>query len=216
MISAPVYNQEGKETEKLQLPEEIFGLKINKDLVAQAYSVQLANSRQSYAHTKDRSEVRGGGKKPWRQKGTGRSRHGSIRSPLWAGGGVTFGPRNEKNFSKKINKQMKKQALFMVLSGKLKDKEIVFVDQIKIAEPKTKFMAEIFDNLKKVDEKLGKGTLLVLPKKDEMIVRASRNIKGLGTIGAGSLNIVDLLSKKFLIMPKEAVSEIKKIYSKKE
>ncbi|MCX6741436.1 MAG: 50S ribosomal protein L4, partial [Candidatus Parcubacteria bacterium] len=111
MKSVSLYNQQGKEIDKLELPVEIFGLKINTDLISQALTTQLASSRQSIAHSKDRSEVRGGGKKPWRQKGTGRSRHGSNRSPIWTGGGVTFGPRSEKNFSKKINKKMKRQAL---------------------------------------------------------------------------------------------------------
>lgn len=212
MLLLPVYNLEGKETGRAQLPAEIFGLKVNGQLVAQAVQAQLANSRQKLAHTKDRGEVRGGGKKPWRQKGTGRARHGSIRSPLWVGGGVTFGPRKEKIFAKKINKQMKKQALLMVLSGKARDNEVILLDDLKISQPKTKEIAKIFDNLKKVNKDLGKGALVITPKNDEALVRASRNVVRLDTIGASSLNVIDLLSKKFLIMPQESIETIKKTY----
>lgn len=212
MLLLPVYNLEGKETGRAQLPAEIFGLKVNGQLVAQAVQAQLANSRQKLAHTKDRGEVRGGGKKPWRQKGTGRARHGSIRSPLWVGGGVTFGPRKEKIFAKKINKQMKKQALLMVLSGKARDNEVILLDDLKISQPKTKEIAKIFDNLKKVNKDLGKGALVITPKNDEALVRASRNVVRLDTIGTSSLNVIDLLSKKFLIMPQESIETIKKTY----
>lgn len=212
MISIPIYNLEGKETGKAELPAEIFGLKVNERLVAQVAQAQLANSRRKIAHTKDRGEVRGGGKKPWRQKGTGRARHGSIRSPLWVGGGVTFGPRTEKNFAKKINKKMKKQALLMVLSGKVRDNEVILTDEFKIDRPKTKEVAKIFNNLKKVNKDLGKGALIVMPQKNEDLVRASRNIVRLSTIGANSINVIDLLSRKFLIMPKEAIETIKKTY----
>jgi len=125
-----VYNQQGEKVGQVDLPAELFGVPLNRDLVHQVVVTQMANSRQVLAHTKDRSEVRGGGAKPWRQKGTGRARHGSIRSPIWVGGGVAFGPTKERVFAKKINKKMKRQALFMVLSSKVKDKEIVLLDKI--------------------------------------------------------------------------------------
>jgi len=215
MKSVSLYNQQGKEVSQMELPGGIFDLKINSNLVAQAVNAQLANSRQSIAHTKDRSEVRGGGKKPWRQKGTGRSRHGSIRSPLWAGGGVTFGPRSEKNFSKKINKKMKRQALLMVLSGKLNDEEIIFLDDLKLTQPKTSEAAKIIEKLSKgLKKDLTRGTLMVLSKKDENILRATRNIKKVSLIGAASLNVIDLLEKKYLLMTKESVDVISRTYLK--
>lgn len=215
MKSVLLYNQQGKEVDKLELPAEIFGLKINSDLVAQTLGAQLANVRESLAHTKDRSDVRGGGKKPWRQKGTGRSRHGSIRSPLWSGGGVTFGPRNEKNFSKKINKKMKRQALLMVLSGKLNDEEIIFLDDLKLKEPKTKGAAQVVEKLEKASKKeLNRGLLIVLPKKDENILRATKNLKKVSVIGAASLNVIDLLEKRYLLIPKESITVIQQTFAR--
>ena len=215
-LELAVYNQEGQEVEKISLPQEIFGLKINQDLVKQAVEAQMSQARIPYAHTKDRSEVRGGGKKPWRQKGTGRARHGSIRSPLWRGGGVTFGPRKEKDFSKKINKKMKRQALLMVLSGKARDNEIILLDDLKLEQPKTKLMAKIIGNLEaKIKKDFKKGTLIALFTKDENIIRATRNIPKISTIGVNSLNVVDLLSYKYLLMLKGAIEVIKKIHRSK-
>lgn len=212
-LELAVYNQEGKEIEKIELPKEIFGLEINQSLVKQATEAQLSQSRIHYAHAKDRSEVRGGGKKPWRQKGTGRARHGSIRSPIWKGGGVTFGPRKEKNFAKKINKQMKRQALFMVLSGKARDNEIIVLDDLKLEQPKTKIMAQIIRSIQTgVKKELSKGTLMITSQKDGNIILATRNIPKIDTIGANSLNVVDLLSYKYLLMPKGAIEIIQKTY----
>jgi len=208
-----VYNQEGKEVGETQLPAEVFGLKINKNLVHQAMVAQMANSRQVLAHAKTRAEVRGGGKKPWRQKGTGRARHGSIRSPIWRGGGVTFGPTKERNFSKKINKKMKRKALLMVLSGKAKDNELVVLDDLKLKKGKTKEMAEVIKNLKsKVKNDFDKGALFIFGKKDENIVKAIKNIPKMKTIGIGSLNIVDILKKKYLAMMKNDIVVMKDFY----
>jgi large subunit ribosomal protein L4 len=208
-----VYNQQGQEVERLELPAEIFGLEMNAELVKQAATAHLANSRQSLAHTKDRSEVRGGGKKPWRQKGTGRARHGSIRSPLWAGGGVTFGPRKEKDFAKKINKKMKRQALLTVLSGKAKDGEITVVQEIKLAAPKTKEMAKVIKDLSAgAGKDFAKGTKIIMAKNDEVLVSAVRNLPRIETLSVKSLNINDLLSRKHLILIKEAIEVIKQTY----
>ena len=136
-MKTDLYNQAGEIINQVELPDQVFGLKINSDLLYQAVMAQLGNSRQVLAHTKGRSEVRGGGKKPWRQKGTGRARHGSIRSPIWKGGGVTFGPTKERNFSKTINKKMKRKALFMALSSKVTDQQLMVFDHLSIEKPKT-------------------------------------------------------------------------------
>ena len=203
------YNTEGKKIGTAMLPPEIFDIEINADLIHQAVIAQLANSRQVIAHAKGRSEVRGGGRKPWRQKGTGRARHGSIRSPIWRGGGVTFGPTKERVFKKKINKKMKRKALFMVLTSKIKDDELILLDKLEIKEPKTKPMSETLEALLK---KKQKSVLVVIPKKDEKIIRANRNIPYTKTLRADSLNVLDLLSFKYLLMPKEAIKVIEKTY----
>ena len=210
-----VYNQEGKEVEEMQLPAEVFGLKLNRDLVHQAVVAQMANSRQVIAHTKTRAEVRGGGKKPWRQKGTGRARHGSIRSPIWIGGGVTFGPTKERNFSKKINKKMRRKALLMVLSGKAKDNELVVLDDLKLSEPKTKLMDKVIASLVRVKKDIKKGALIALGQKDDNVIKAVKNIPKINTIGINSLNVVDVLSKKYLVMTKESVKATKDMFAKK-
>ncbi len=191
------------------MPPEIFDVKINPDLIQQAVITQRANARQILAHVKDRSEVRGGGKKPWRQKGTGQARHGSIRSPLWKGGGVTFGPRKERIFKKKINKKMKRKALFMVLTSKVKDNELILLDKLELKEPKTKLMTEVLKNIFKENNK---SVLVVIPKKDENIIRAIRNIPKTKILRADSLNVLDLLSFKYLLMPENAIKVIEKTY----
>lgn len=208
-MKVKVYNQEGKEIEELELPEGVFGLKLNKDLIHQAVVTQMANARDVIAHTKDRSEVRGGGKKPWRQKGTGRARHGSIRSPIWRGGGVTFGPTKERNFSKKINKKMRQKALLMVLSAKAKDNELIVLDNLKINSPKTKEMAIVVKNLENVKKDIKRSALIALVKKDENIIKAVKNIPKMGSIGINNLNVVDILKYKYLVLTKEGISGLK-------
>ena len=142
-----VYNQEGKVVGNATLPKDIFDVKENSDLVHQVAVSQMANRRQVSAHTKDRSKVRGGGKKPWRQKGTGRARVGSIRSPLWRGGGTVFGPSKERVFKKKINIKMRRKALFMALSSKAKDNLLVVIDSLILDKPKTKLMSGVLKSL---------------------------------------------------------------------
>jgi len=214
-MSEIIYNQEGKEVGKAKLPAEIFNVAMNKDLVHQVIVAQTANARQVLAHTKDRSEVRGGGVKPWRQKGTGRARHGSIRSPIWRGGGVTFGPTKERVFAKKINKKMKRKALLIVLSSKVRDKEMVLLDKLELAQVKTKQIMEVFNNLKtKIKKDLTKGTLIVLSTSDQKITRAIKNIPKIKTIRADSLNVSDILSYRYLLMHQEAIKVIKETYLK--
>jgi len=203
-----VLNQKGKEVGETELPKEIFEVPMNPDLVHQVVLVQAANRRRKIAKTKDRSEVRGGGKKPWRQKGTGRVRHGSIRSPIWRGGGVTFGPTGREVFKKRIPKKMRRKALFMVLSAKAKENLIFVLDNLKIEKPKTKIMVEILEQL---FLKKSSG-LLVLPKIDENIIKSVRNIPKIDPIQAKDLNVLDLLNYKYIVMPKEAIEVIKETF----
>ncbi|MBL7053088.1 MAG: 50S ribosomal protein L4 [Candidatus Portnoybacteria bacterium] len=210
-----IYNQKGEEIEKTDLPVKIFGLEINKDLVHQVVVAQMANARKVIAHTKDRSEVRGGGRKPWKQKGTGRARHGSIRSPIWRGGGITFGPTKERVFTKKINKKMKTKALFMTLSSKVKDNQLILLDKIELAEAKTKQMTEVIKDLKnKVKKDLDKSILIVLPSSNQDIVRASKNIPKVKIIRADSLNVLDVLTYKYLLVLQGSIKVIEKTYLK--
>ena len=209
-MKTTVYNQNGEEKEEIDLIKDVFGLEINLDLVHQALVTQLANSRQSIAQTKDRSEVSGGGRKPWRQKGTGRARHGSNRSPIWIGGGVTFGPRNEKDYSKKINKKAKRKALLMVLSSKWRDKELIVVDDLKLKKYKTKEGIKILNNFEKIINQ--KSVLLATLDSEKEIKRVFKNIPKIKTIAARNINIKDLLNSKYLFVSKDGLSEIEKIF----
>lgn len=199
------HNLSGQETGKIELLAEIFDLQFNPDIVHQVLRAYLANNRQVLAHTKDRGEVRGGGKKPWRQKGTGRARHGSRRSPIWIGGGITFGPTKERNFSQKINKKMKKNALLMALSAKAREGQIIIIDNLSLNQPKTKEMAKIIKNILPA----AGSALLVLNEKDENIEKSARNLTEIKVITINNLNIYDLLGYKYIIMQKEAIEKIK-------
>ena len=209
----PVYNQKGEKTGTTLLPKELFEVPLNKDLVHQVVVCQMANKRQGAAHTKTRDEVSGGGKKPWRQKGTGRARHGSIRSPIWRGGGITFGPRKNKVYKKRIPKKMKRRALFMALSEKTKENSLLILDALKIEKAKTKLMVAVIKSLSsKIKGIEGKSILLALPQKEAIIVRASQNIPGLQVIEARELNALNLLSFKYLILPEQSINVIKKTF----
>lgn len=212
-MQVKLYNQSGEETGTIVLPESVFGLKWNPDLVHQVVTSQAANLRRPIAHTKGRSEVRGGGKKPWRQKGTSRARHGSIRSPLWKGGGVTFGPRKEKIYKKKINKKMARKTLYTVLSAKARDNEIVMLEDLKFPEPKTKFGAQLFTNLARNKGmnriSKGNGVLVALPGKDESSRRALRNLPYVRINEARSLNAYEAMRYKYLLFPKAALEVFK-------
>lgn len=205
-MEAKVYNQSGKETGKVTLPETVFGLPWNADLVHQVVVGMQANSRTPVAHTHDRGEQRGGGKKPWRQKGTGSARHGSRRSPIWRGGGVTFGPRNEKDYSKKINKKMKTKALYTVLSQKLKDNEIIFVDDLKFDAPKTKEAIGVLASLSKgagqemLAAKKRNAAYIATSGKDIAVDRSFQNIGSVEVDEARNINAVDLLKYKYLVV----------------
>lgn len=211
-----VYSQKGKETGKAKLPESVFGVSWNADLVHQAVVSMQANARVSIAHTKDRSEVRGGGKKPWRQKGTGRARHGSRRSPIWVGGGVTHGPTKDRDHSKKINKKMKAKALYTVLSKKLIDQEILFVDSIEIADPKAKDAKDILIALSKVKgyegvvTKKRNSALILIPKNDLIIKKSFGNFGNVEVDETRNLNVLDVLTYKYVVIvdPKKSIESI--------
>lgn len=216
-MKAILYNQQGEEVGTTLLSKEIFDVKMNSDLLHQIIVSQMANRRKVIAHTKDRGEVRGGGKKPWRQKGTGRARHGSIRSPLWRGGGVTFGPRKEKIFKKKIPKKMKRKALFMALSDKFNNNLLIVLDGLKLEKVKTKFLAELIGNWRSKIKNFKKGnTLIILPNYDKNIILSARNIPGVDTIWAGNLNALDVLSYKYLVLVKESIKTIKDTFAKEK
>lgn len=208
-----LYNQKAENIGKVDLPDTIFNLKMNEDLVHQVVTSQRSNKRQVIAHAKGRGEVRGGGKKPWKQKGTGRARHASIRSPIWKGGGVTFGPTKERNFKKKINKKMTRKALFMVLSSKVKDNQLFVLDNIMLENPKTKEMAVIMKNLSSL---MGKKptTLLILPTMQDNVKRSSKNLPNFSAVEARNLNPLEILSYKYLVLLKDSVDSLNKTFNK--
>lgn len=209
MAELPIYNQEGKESGSITVRDDVFAIPASTALIHQVYTAQMANQRQPWAHSKDRSEVRGGGKKPWRQKGTGRARHGSIRSPLWSGGGVTFGPLKSRTYSQKINKKMNKQAVRMCLSDKVKRGQLVVISDVP-SDGKTRSVATLRQHLPGV----GKTTMFVLPGTDAMVMRASKNIPRLDVRRAADINVVDLLHHQYVVMSKEAVAALEKRLAK--
>lgn len=209
MPKVDVLNLEGKKVGEATLEGKIFEIEPDPALIQQAAISQLAGKRAPSAHTKTKGEVRGGGKKPWRQKGTGRARHGSIRSPLWKGGGVIFGPRAQRNFSVKMNRKAKRKAMFMVLTDKLRNKKIIVLEKLELAKPKTKELVALIKKLP-----LKNTFLTILPKTDLNIIRAANNLKITSCCRADSLNVYDLLRYDFLLLPKESLSVIKKTYLK--
>ncbi len=208
-MKAVLKNIKGEDAGSVQLPESVFGVELKEDLVYQVVRSQESNRRQNSAHSKDRSEVSGGGKKPWRQKGTGRARHGSRRSPIFKGGGVTFGPRNERNFKCKINIKARRKALLMVLSEKNRNEFIIFVKDFNLEQPKTKTVSTFL-------EKVGceKSVLFVLPEISKEVIMSVRNIEKANTIQAKDINSLDLLSYKHLVVFESAVEVIKETFTK--
>lgn len=213
-MKVQVYNQKGESTGDIELNSKIFEVKPNEHLLAEAVRIQLSNARQGTSNTKTRGEVSGGGKKPWKQKGTGRARVGSTRSPIWRHGGITFGPRSNRNWELKINKKAKTQALFMSLSDKAKEKQFIVIDQIALGNPKTKEFAAVLKGLESSLKNLGKKQMLILPKKDEKLVRATANLKSVNTVLASSLNLVDVITANSIIALKDSLPVIEKVYLK--
>lgn len=208
-LEAAVFAKDGTEAGKVSLPENIFGLPWNADLVHQVVTAMLANARGPVAHTKDRGEVRGGGRKPWKQKGTGRARHGSTRSPIWKGGGITHGPRNEKSYAQKINRQARQKALLVTLSRKFKDGEIVFVDSLEMAAPKAKEAKGILSALGKNFAGFNKpknAALIAIPRAHAATQKSFGNFGNLEMVEVRNLNPVSVLSSKYLVIadPKAA------------
>jgi large subunit ribosomal protein L4 len=207
-IKVPVYNMTGAEVGKQTLPARLFGVVSKPVLIQQVVVAQQAASRASIAHTLGRGEVRGGGKKPWKQKGTGRARHGSTRSPIWVGGGVTFGPTNERNYHLDINKKMRRKALAMVLSDKVKSERLIIVDAMTLGESKTKSLSGA---LQKFPSK-GRKAMIVTDAEDASVIRAAKNLPRVQTIAAHSLNVVDLMKYEWLIIPQRLLERLESIY----
>lgn len=216
-MKTSLYNKSGEETGQVILPKDIFEVPLNSDLVHQVAVSQASNRRRNIAHAKGRGEVSGGGKKPWRQKGTGRARHGSNRSPLWRHGGTTFGPNKETNFEKTINKKMQRKAMFMVLSQKALKNTLIVLDDLNFEKPKTKEIKDIFETLKsKIKTFTGKGTIVALSEHDKNAVLSVRNIARTVPMQAKDLNCLDLLSYKYLILTKNSLKNIKETFSGKQ
>ena len=214
-METKIYNQSGKATGQMELPKEVFGLKWNANLVHQVITSMMSNARPNVADTKGRGEVQGGGKKPWRQKGTGRARHGSSRSPIWIGGGVTHGPSSERNFKRKINKKMKAKALLTVLSAKLKDGEVILLDDLKLTSPKVKLASVTLANLakegfEKINYKAGKRVIIATPELDENLKKSFRNIGSALVEEVRNLNPLLLLNYKYLVLvgPEESAKQL--------
>lgn len=214
-MNYPLYNLKNEKIGNVRLSDDIFKVEKNPDLLHQVMVSQASNARRVIAHTKGRGEVRGGGIKPWRQKGTGRARHGSIRSPIWIGGGITFGPTKERNFSRKIPQKMNRQAIRIALSMKAGEKVLKIVDMLKLENYKTQKMVGLLFNLFKGNiEKIRKNSnfiLILLGKSDfsKNIARASRNIPYVKTIRAANLNVLDAISYKHILFDKESLDIIK-------
>ncbi|MEI6288293.1 MAG: 50S ribosomal protein L4 [bacterium] len=211
-MKIPVYNSNGEQTKEIELSARLFGVTPKTEVIHQVVVAQLANKREVIADTKDKGEVRGGGKKPWKQKGTGRARHGSIRSPLWRGGGVTFGPTTDRNFSKAVNKKQKQLAMAMCLSDRVSDNSLVVFE--KLEAQKTKEAILWIKDIKKKIEALkdGKRFLLVLDENDQKTIRSINNLEKVNTILADSLNCVEILKADKVLVSMKAIEKIEKHY----
>lgn len=204
-----IFTIKGEKNGEYDLPKYIFDVELNTDLVHQVLRAISLNRLTPVAHTKTKAEVSGGGRKPWKQKGTGRARHGSSRSPIWRKGGITFGPRNDRNYSVSINKKMKRKALFMMLSDFVISNKLYLVDDISISTPKTKDGIELLKNVIKSDTE---KTLLVVSTKDYLVEKTFSNLQNVKVILANSLNVEDLLKYNSLIMTVPSIEVIKDTY----
>lgn len=212
----PLYNQKAENIGKIELPDSVFGVESNNDLLHQVVTSLAANKRQVIAHAKTRSEVRGGGRKPWRQKGTGRARHGSIRSPIWKGGGAAFGPSKDRNFKKKINKKMARKALLISLSSKARDGQLFVIDKLDIAAPKTKEMAVILGNFKNIFSGKLNNILIIIDQNNPNVKRSVNNLPGVNLSEVKDLNSLFVLSSSKLLVSKDAIKLMEKIWQGKK
>ena len=206
MANVTVYNMEGNEVGTLELNDAVFGVEVNEHLVHLAVVQQLANNRQGTQKAKTRSEVSGGGRKPWRQKGTGHARQGSTRAPQWTGGGVVFAPV-PRDYSFKMNKKEKRAALKSVLTAKVQENKVVILDELKFDEIKTKAMVNVLNNVK------AEKAIVVLKENDEKVVLSARNIADVQTSLVNTINVYDILKHNTLVMTKEAVQAIEEVYA---
>lgn len=209
-MKTKVYNLEGKSNSDVELNDKVFGVEVKPEVVHEVFVAISNNKRQPWAHTKDKSEVSGGGRKPWKQKGTGRARHGSNRSPIWVGGGITFGPRNERNYKTKINKKTRRLALKMTLSDRFESKALWVMDNFDFSEPKTKVFVEFLSKLPAEQ----KTFLILTDEKDDKLMKMTDNLEKIDVMRAADVNVYTLLNHQGLIMSKDAVTKLEEILTK--
>ena len=207
MPKVALYDITGNQIGDVELNDDVFGVEVNTHVMYEAVKNYLANQRQGTQSARTRADVRGGGKKPWRQKGTGRARQGSIRSPQWKGGGVVFAPK-PRDYSYKIPKKVKRLALKSALTSKVQDQEIIVVDRLVLEQPKTKEMVKVLNNLN-----ASKKTLIVIPEKDEAVLRAASNIPGVKTAYVNTINVYDILNCDSFLITKDAVNKVEEVYA---
>ncbi len=207
MPKVNVYNTLGEQVGEIELREDVFGVEINQHVLYEAVKNHLANRRQGTQSAKTRAEVRGGGRKPWRQKGTGRARHGSIRAPQWVGGGVVFAPK-PRDYSYKLPKKIKRLAMKSALSSKVANNEIIVLEELSLDQPKTKDMVNILSNIK-----AGKKALIVMDEKDVNVIKSARNIPNVQTTLVNTLNVYDILNHDSFIITKDAVRKVEEVYA---
>jgi large subunit ribosomal protein L4 len=211
-MKIPVYNQNAEVVGDITISPAIFEVKLSVHLLAEAVRIQQSNARKGLANTKNRGQVSGGGKKPWKQKGTGRARAGSTRGPIWRHGGVSFGPTSDRNWELKMNKKAKTKALFMSLSEKARDGKFIVVDSMTLATPKTKEFVKMLSGFRSKVEGFGKKQIFLMPKKDDILSRVSRNIPGMNPTLASSLNVYDVLNADTMVVLKDSLPVIEKTY----
>ncbi len=207
MPKVAVFNVSGQQVSEIELNDSVFGVKVNEHVLYEVVKNQLANKRQGTQSTLTRSEVRGGGRKPWRQKGTGRARHGTIRSPLWSGGGVVFAPK-PRDYRYTLPKKVRRLAMKSALTSKVNSNELIVLDELQLTAPKTKDMVNILKNLN-VDKK----ALIVMAEKNEAVIKSANNIPGVETTLVNTLNVYDILKYDQFIITKDAVEKVEEVYA---